>query len=109
MENITSNGKTRRASYSHRIMDRKKDQRRLEAEERQAVYDGLTTKQKIDLAISRGGSIKELARLIKQRDNEKKPKIKDLGHSGNTVESIQTAAKHVLTEMERVENKRKKV
>lgn len=40
-----------------------KQQKRTEAEQRQAAHDALTTDEKIAKARQRGGSVKELRRL----------------------------------------------
>jgi hypothetical protein len=50
--------------YTQMKAHAKRDRKRLEAEARQAKYDKLTRAEKIALATNRGGSQKELARLI---------------------------------------------
>ena len=48
------------------------EQRQVEAKERQAIYDGLTRDQKLELATSRRGvSKREVDRLKKQAKKEK--------------------------------------
>lgn len=47
-------------------MNKRKEQKRKEAEARQAKYDALTLRQRIDLARSRrGNSLREVSRLLK--------------------------------------------
>jgi len=68
---IKQNQKTTTASrrikengYSHAKADARIAARRTAAEARQTKYDGLTTAEKINLALSRrGASTRELARL----------------------------------------------
>lgn len=63
MAEKTTKGKTRE-SYSHAILDAKKDKRRSEAETRQKAHNKLSTADKIKKAKARmGESKKELARL----------------------------------------------
>ena len=50
-------------------MSQRKDEKRLEAEERQKLYDALSLDQKIALAEKRGGK-KELERLTKQKQDK---------------------------------------
>lgn len=61
-----------RQSYSHAKADARKDRRRLEAMVRQDRYNGLTLEQKIAKAIKRGGSNRELTRLMSQVKAETK-------------------------------------
>jgi hypothetical protein len=53
------------------------EQRQVEAKERQAIYDSLTTEQKIGLATSRRGvSKREVERLMKEAKAPAKKKAK---------------------------------
>lgn len=63
-----------RQHYSHAKADARKEKRRTEAEARQFKYDSLTTQQKFDLVVKRGGSARELARLSDQKKREKEAK-----------------------------------
>jgi len=57
--------KRTRASYSHRIEDQNKDQRRKEAEVRNAAWNELTLEQKIRALAKRPGeSRKQIKKLI---------------------------------------------
>jgi hypothetical protein len=53
----------KKASYTHRKADAKKDLKREQAEERQAKYESLSRAEKIALVTNRGGSAKELTRV----------------------------------------------
>lgn len=68
-------GKGRPGGYSYAKMQARIDKRRLEAEARQGVHDGLTTKQKIQKATARGGSKRELERLNALLKAEKENKV----------------------------------
>jgi len=76
----TSDGSTAvkkgREHYSHAKADARKDKRRQEAEARQVVYDNLPIEDKLNRAILRGGSKRELDRLYKiQKDGGVKPAV----------------------------------
>ena len=74
MAEKTTKGKTRE-SYSHAILDAKKDKRRVEAESRQKAHSKLSTAEKIKKAKARmGESKRELARLEAQLATEKEAK-----------------------------------
>lgn len=69
----TKHGKTN--GYKSNILRAKRHRRMLDAEARNVVYNGLSTKQKIELAKSRRGESKrELARLEARLATEKAPK-----------------------------------
>lgn len=60
---IKKKGKTN--GYNTTKLKARRHRKVLEAERRQAIYDGLTLKQRLDLVESRGGSKRELARIQK--------------------------------------------
>jgi hypothetical protein len=62
-ETKNKTGKKGRESYSHAKADARKEQKRLDAEKRQAKHDSLTLREKIAKATKRGGSVRELQRL----------------------------------------------
>ena len=55
---------TKTNGYTHVKADQRKAKRQDEADKRQAKYDSLTIAEKIAQAVSRGGSKKELAKLM---------------------------------------------
>jgi len=57
-------GKLKEKGYTHAKADARKFKRQHEADVRQAKYDSLTLAEKIKLVQSRGGSKRELARLM---------------------------------------------
>ena len=56
------------SGYSHFKFDAKKNRKRNEAFGRQEDYDSMTVQGKIALVTARGGSKRELSRLMKQKD-----------------------------------------
>lgn len=77
--------------YSFAKQQARRDKRRQEAEARQAAYDKLTIAEKVTLAIQRGGSQKELAKLEKAK-TPKAAKASD-NASGVEVKAIEPAEK----------------
>jgi ABC-type uncharacterized transport system ATPase component len=55
--------------YTQTKNQAKKRLKQYQADDRQANYDSLTIAEKISLAVSRGGSKRELARLDKQNES----------------------------------------
>ena len=58
------------AGYTQIKAHAKLRRKQFEADDRQAKYDSLTIAEKISLAVSRGGSKRELARLDKQLEKD---------------------------------------
>ncbi len=63
-------GRKGRLSYSFVKQQARRDKRRQAAEARQRDYDRLTLKQKIERVEARGGSKRELARLLDKARNK---------------------------------------
>ncbi len=67
-QSVTSTGapatRKGRESYCSATLHAKRDSRRIEAEARDRAYQALTVKERIKLVKSRGGSVRELDRLI---------------------------------------------
>jgi len=59
--------------YSSAKLHAKRDKKRQESEARQRAYNQLSLTQRLQLAVSRGGSKKELDKLNKKIELEKKP------------------------------------
>lgn len=74
---VSSTQHVGRASYSHAIADARKEQRHLDAQERQEYHNGLTVKEKIAKAQSRRGESKsEIARLTPLLEVKVAPRAK---------------------------------
>lgn len=74
-DNKTTEGaqkKGKQNGYSNAHLHAKRNRKRTEAEGRQRDYDKLTLKEKLERAKSRGGSVREIARL----EAKLKPKAK---------------------------------
>jgi hypothetical protein len=103
-ETKNKTGKKSRERYFHGKADARRERKQLEADQRQAKHDSLTTREKITKATKRGGSVRELkrlnARLVVEMEAKAKAKV-ETPKSANPVKTVKG--------QKRVSNYRKKV
>ena len=85
---------TKTNGYSHVKAGARKAKKQNDADKRQAKYDSLTIAEKIALAVSRGGSKKELAKLMNPKPKKVEQSAQAPVQSVNVVEQSVSGNKY---------------